>query len=134
MSDFQTQVIDDFRAGGGKVGGMFEGMDMLLLHHVGARSGQQRVAPLAYLKDGERYAIFASKAGAPTNPAWYHNLKANPETTIEVGTETVKVTATEPDRAERDRIFTAMGERRPQFAEYQTKTTRVIPVILLTPA
>ena len=83
--DFNSQVIEEFRANGGKVGGMFEGAPMLLLHHTGAKSGQERVTPLVYLDDNGQYVIFASKAGAPTNPAWYHNLVAHPETSIEVG-------------------------------------------------
>jgi deazaflavin-dependent oxidoreductase (nitroreductase family) len=134
VPDFNAQVIDEFRANNGVVAGPFEGMDMLLLHHTGAKSGEERINPLAYLEDDGRYAIFASKAGAPTNPAWYHNLKANPEATIEVGTETLKVIATEAVGAERDRIYAEQARRRPQFAEYEQKTTRKIPVVLLTPA
>jgi deazaflavin-dependent oxidoreductase (nitroreductase family) len=133
MTDFNVQIIDEFRAKDGVVGGMFEGMPLLLLHHRGAKSGEDRIAPLAYMEDGDTYVIFASKAGAPTNPAWYHNLKAHPATKIEVGTQTVAVVASEPERAERDRLFRAMTEGRPTFAEYQTKTERVIPAIVLTP-
>ncbi len=133
MPDFNSQVIEEFRANGGVVGGMFEGMDMLLLHHVGAKSGEERVAPLAYLQDGDGYAVFASKAGAPTNPAWYHNLKAHPETTIELGSETLPVVAAEATGEERDRIYNEQAARRPQFAEYEKKTSRVIPVVLLVP-
>jgi deazaflavin-dependent oxidoreductase (nitroreductase family) len=91
------------------------------------------VNPVAYLEDDGRYAIFASKAGAPTNPGWYHNLRAHPETTIEVGGDTVAVTAEEASSSERERLFAAQVERSPQFAEYQQKTERVIPVIVLTP-
>lgn len=133
-AEFQASVIAEFRANQGVVGGIFEGMSMLLLHHVGAKSGERRVAPLAYLRDGDRYAIFASKAGAPTNPGWYHNLKAHPDIEIEVGGDTLAVHATEVTGEERERLFATQAEQRPQFAEYQTKTTRQIPVIVLTPS
>ena len=134
MADFNTQVIDEFRSNDGQVGGMFAHLELLLLHHTGAKSGQERVTPLAFYKDGDDYAIFASKAGAPTNPAWYHNLLAHPETRIEVGTDTIDVTATEATGAERDRIYNAQAERAPQFAEYEEKTGgRIIPVIVLSP-
>jgi deazaflavin-dependent oxidoreductase (nitroreductase family) len=93
----------------------------------------ERVNPVAYLEDNGRYVIFASKAGAPTNPSWYHNLKAHPRTTIEVGGDTVAVTASEAVGEERDRLFSAQVERSPQFADYQAKTNRVIPVVILTP-
>src|SRR5579863_10548998 len=104
-ADFNAQVIEEFRANHGHVGGPFENMSLLLLHHVGARSGQARVNPLAYHRDGDRYVIFASKAGAPTNPDWYHNLKAHPNTTIEVGTDTIDVAASEVTGEERDRLY-----------------------------
>jgi deazaflavin-dependent oxidoreductase (nitroreductase family) len=132
--DFNARIIEEFRANQGRVGGMFEGTTLLLLHHVGAKSGQDRINPLAYSRDGDRYVVFASKGGAPTNPGWYHNLKANPDVTIEVGTDTIPVTAEEAVGEERDRLFAAQAERSPQFAEYQTKTDRVIPVIVLTRA
>lgn len=132
-SDFNAQIIEEFRANHGRVGGMFENMSLLLLHHTGARSGQPRINPVAYARDGERYVIFASKAGAPTNPGWYHNLRAQPEVTIEVGDETIDVLAEEAQGEERDRLFNAQTERSPQFAEYQRKTDRVIPVITLRP-
>jgi len=131
--DFNARIIDEFRANQGRVGGPFEGSTLLLLHHVGARSGANRVNPLVYNRDGDRYVIFASKAGAPTNPDWYHNLKAHPDVTIEVGSETIAVRAAEASGEERDRLFRAQTERSPQFAEYQSKTERVIPVIVLTP-
>jgi deazaflavin-dependent oxidoreductase (nitroreductase family) len=133
-ADFNAQVIEDFRANEGRAGGMFEGMPMLLLHHTGSRSGTTRVNPLAYLKDGDRYVIFASKGGAPTNPDWYHNLKSHPEVTIEVGTDTIPVIAREATGDERERLFSTQAELMPQFAEYAQKTDRVIPVIVLTPA
>jgi deazaflavin-dependent oxidoreductase (nitroreductase family) len=131
--EFNARIIEQFRANEGRVGAPFEGATMLLLHHVGARSGRDRVNPLVYNRDGDRYVVFASKAGAPTNPDWYHNLKANPNVTIEVGTDTIAVAAQEAVGEERDRLFQAQAERSPQFAEYQKKTDRVIPVMLLTP-
>jgi deazaflavin-dependent oxidoreductase (nitroreductase family) len=133
-ADFNAQVIDEFRANAGRVGGMFEAMPILLLHHVGAKSGESRINPLAYQADGGRYVIFASKAGAPTNPGWYYNLKAHPDTTIEVGTDTIDVTASEATGEERERLYRTQAERVPQFSEYETKTERAIPVIVLTPA
>jgi deazaflavin-dependent oxidoreductase (nitroreductase family) len=131
--DFNAQIIDEFRANEGRVGGPFEAMPLLLLHHVGAKSGKDRINPVAYYQDGDRYAVFASKAGAPTNPDWYHNLKANPDVSIEVGTDTVAVHAEEATGEERDRLFDAQAELSPQFAEYQRKTDRLIPVVVLTP-
>jgi deazaflavin-dependent oxidoreductase (nitroreductase family) len=112
---------------------MFESMPLLLLHHTGAKSGKQRINPLAYQRNGDRYVIFASKAGAPTNPDWYHNLKAHPEVAIEVGTETIHAVASEASDDERERLFRAQAQRSPQFAAYQDKTDRVIPAIILTP-
>jgi deazaflavin-dependent oxidoreductase (nitroreductase family) len=132
-ADFNAQIIEEFHANGGRVGGPFEGATLMLLHHTGARTGQSRTSPLVYQRDGERYVIFASKAGAPTNPDWYHNLKAHPQVKIEVETDTIDVTASEASGEERDRLYNAMAERSPQFAEYQSKTDRVIPVIILTP-
>jgi deazaflavin-dependent oxidoreductase (nitroreductase family) len=134
MADFNQQVITEFRENEGVVGGMFENMPILLLHHVGAKSGTARVAPLAYMSDGDRYVIFASKAGAPENPAWFHNLKANPDTKIEIGGEVIDVVASEATGDERDQLFATQAGKSPQFAEYQEKTTRVIPVVTLTPA
>ena len=132
-ADFNTQVISEFRDNAGQVGGMFEGRTMLLLHHTGAKSGAERVAPLVYLPDGDRYVIFASKGGAPENPAWYHNLKAKPETKIEVGDESVEVEVQEASGDERDRLYEAQVAVMPQFAEYAEKTDRQIPVLVLTP-
>ncbi len=133
MPDWNTQVIEEFRANDGRVGGMFEGKPLLLLHHVGARTGTLRVAPLVYLRDGDRYVIFASKAGAPENPAWYHNLLANPETEVEVGSDTVAVRAVELSGPERDSLYDAQVAAEPQFGEYQQTTSRRIPVIALEP-
>jgi deazaflavin-dependent oxidoreductase (nitroreductase family) len=132
--DFNAQIIEEFRANEGRVGGPFEGATLLLLHHVGAKSGKDRINPLVYNPAGDRYVVFASKGGAPTNPDWYHNLKAHPDVRIEVGTDTIEVRAEEASGEDRDRLFRAQAERSPQFAEYQSKTERVIPVIVLTPA
>ena len=132
-NDYNARIIEEFHANEGRVGGPFEGTPLLLLHHVGARSGKERVNPLVYMRDEDRYVIFASKAGAPTHPDWYHNLKAHPEVTIEVGTEALRVTADEASGEERERLFQAQAERQPQFADYQRNTERVIPVMVLTP-
>jgi deazaflavin-dependent oxidoreductase (nitroreductase family) len=133
-ADFNAQVIAEFRDNQGQVGGVFEGMTLLLLHHTGAKSGQSRINPLVYHGEDGRYVIFASKGGAPTNPDWYYNLKAHPEAQIEVGTQTLDVVASEATGEERDRIFRGQVERSPQFGDYEKKTDRVIPVIILTPA
>ena len=133
-ADFNAKVIEEFRANGGRVGGPFEGLPLLLLHHTGARSGAERVNPLAYARDGERYVVFASKAGAPENPAWYWNLRANPEAEIEVGTERLAVRAEDAQGQERERLYAEQAARVPQFAEYERKTDRAIPVVVLTPA
>ena len=132
-NDFNGQVIEEFRANGGKAGGMFEGKPLLLLHNVGAKSGQEYVTPLVYLADGGRYLIFASKGGAPSHPGWFHNLKAAPNVSIEVGGDTVEVLAEELTGEERDRLYRVQEEQQPQFAEYAQKTDRKIPVIALTP-
>ncbi len=132
-ADFNTQIIEEFRANGGRVGGMFDGTPLLLLHHTGAKSGKRRINPLVYQGDDGRYVVFASKAGAPTNPDWYHNLKANPSVTIEVGTNTLDVVASEASGDERERLYRAQAESTPQLAQYAEQTDRVIPVIVLTP-
>lgn len=133
-TDFNAAITDEFRANQGRVGGPFQGATLLLLHHTGAKTGTARVNPLVYLADGDRYVIFASKAGAPTNPDWYHNLKAHPEVSVEVGTRTIDVTASEAVGEERDRLFATQAERSPQFADYQKKAgARRIPVVVLTP-
>lgn len=132
MSDYNERIIEEFRANHGKVGGNFEGAPLLLLHSVGAKSGQTRVSPMMYLPDGDRFLVFASKAGAPTNPAWYHNLKANPDATIEVGDDTIEVRAAELPRAERDEKYAEQAALYPGFADYEQKTDRVIPVVALT--
>jgi deazaflavin-dependent oxidoreductase (nitroreductase family) len=133
MADYNQRIIDEFRANGGIVPSWGGASPLLLLHHRGAKTGVERVNPVAYLQDDGRYVVFASKAGAPNNPAWYDNLKAHPEATIEVGGDTVAVTSREVTGEERDRLFRAEAERSPQFAEYQQKTNRLIPVLVLTP-
>ena len=129
--DFNTSVISDFRANGGKVGGPFEGSPMLLLHTTGAKSGAERINPMMYLHHDERLFVFASKAGADANPDWYVNAVANPTVRVELGGETFQATATSLVGADRDHIYAVQAAAFPQFGEYQTKTTRVIPVLEL---
>ncbi|MEU7788257.1 MULTISPECIES: nitroreductase family deazaflavin-dependent oxidoreductase [unclassified Amycolatopsis] len=132
MNDFNKQVVEEFRANGGKVGNYFEGKNVLLLTTTGAKSGEPRLSPLVYTTDGDRYVVAASMGGAPKNPAWYHNLVANPKVTLEVGTEKFEATATViADRAERDRLYAGMVAHAEGFAEYETKTDRVIPIVVL---
>jgi len=133
MSDWNTSVIEDFRANGGKVGGGFEGIPMLLLHHRGRTSGTERVTPLVYLPHGDDFVIFGSKAGAPAHPDWFHNLVANPDTVVEVGTETVDVRVRVAEGDERNRLFAAQKAAMPGFEEYEQKTAgiREIPVVIL---
>jgi len=135
MSDFNNwnqAVIDEFRANSGKVDGHFAGSTLLILHTVGAKSGKEHINPAVYIKDGDRLVIIASKAGAPTNPDWYYNILANPLVTVEVGTEQFQAQAAIAPEPERTRLYNKMVEVMPGFAEYQQKTTRVIPVITLT--
>lgn len=130
--DRNQGIIDEFRANEGRVGGYFDGASILLLHTTGARTGQARVNPLVYLPDGDRYVIIASKGGAPTNPDWYHNLLANPDVEVEVGSETIPVRATViEDDEERTALYARQVERREGFADYLKKTDRRIPVIAL---
>jgi deazaflavin-dependent oxidoreductase (nitroreductase family) len=132
MNDFNQTIIDEFRANAGKLGGGFEGAPVLLLHSTGAKSGQERVHPLMYQADGDRYAIFASKAGAPSNPDWYHNLRANPDASIEVGSDSKKVKARVAEGDERDRIWSKQKATFPNFADYEKTTEgRTIPVVIL---
>jgi deazaflavin-dependent oxidoreductase (nitroreductase family) len=131
-NNFNEQVISEFRANHGKVGGPFEGAPLLLLHTTGARSGQPRVSPVMYRPDGNRYVVFASKAGADTNPGWYHNLMTDPRAQIEVGDQTLDVEATEVRGADREDLYARQASVYPAFAGYQRKTTRVIPVVALT--
>jgi deazaflavin-dependent oxidoreductase (nitroreductase family) len=128
---WNREVIEEFRANEGRVGGNFAGAPMVLLHTTGARTGEERVNPLMYLPDGDRVVVFASKGGAPNNPDWYHNLVANPEVTIELGTETRAATARVAGPDERDRLYDEQAKRYPQFAGYQQRTTRRIPVVVL---
>ena len=133
MSDWNQKIIEEFRANGGKVGGPFEGATMILVHHIGARSGTERVTPLVtFPQDDGRYVIIASKAGAPTNPDWYHNLKAHPKVDVEVGTETFPVEVVELTGAEREAVWSEVKAANPGFAGYEEKTTRTIPVLQLT--
>jgi deazaflavin-dependent oxidoreductase (nitroreductase family) len=131
MNDFNRAIVEEFRTNEGRVGGPFEGAPVLLLTSTGAKSGERRTTPVMYLPDGERMVIFASKGGAPTNPAWYHNLLANPQATVEVGPETVDVNAVVTSGEDRERLFNRQAELYPQFAEYARKTTREIPVVAL---
>lgn len=131
-NDWNARIIEEFRGNGGKVGGQFEGAPLLLLHSTGAKSGTERVSPMMYQAVGDELAVFASKAGAPTNPDWYHNLMATPEAAIEVGTETVGVTARVAEGDERDRIWTKQTADYPGFADYERQTTRQIPVVVLS--
>jgi len=130
-NDWNQKIIDEFRSSGGHVGGQFAGAPLLLLTSTGAKTGEKRTTPMMYLVDGDRLAVFASKAGAPTNPDWYHNLLAHPRATIEVGTDTFDVDAEVASPEERDRLYAIQAERYPGFKEYEGKTTRVIPVVLL---
>ncbi len=132
FNDRNQNIIAEFRANGGKVGGPFAGKDLLLLHTTGAKSGQERVNPVAYIKDGDRLAVIASKGGAPTNPGWYYNIVANPLVSVEVGTEQFQVRATIAAEPERTRLYDQMVTVMPGFADYKLKTTRIIPVIILT--
>jgi deazaflavin-dependent oxidoreductase (nitroreductase family) len=131
LNDFNAKIIADFRENGGKVGGPFEGKPLILVHHVGAKSGRERVTPLVYLREDDRIFVFASKAGADVHPGWYHNLMAHPETKVELGGETFAVVARTVTGPERDGIYARQCAEQPQFTDYQNKTTRVIPVVEL---
>jgi deazaflavin-dependent oxidoreductase (nitroreductase family) len=131
MSEWNDKVIAEFRANEGRVSGAFAGAPLLLLHSTGARSGRERVNPMMYQAVGDGFAVFASKAGADTNPDWYHNLRAHPQVRIEVGTETLEVTARVLGPDEREPIWEEQKARYPGFAEYEEKTDRVIPVVML---
>jgi len=132
-NEWNTKIIEEFRSNAGKVGGQFEGAPLLLLHTTGAKSGAERVNPMMYQQVGSDMAVFASKAGAPTNPDWYHNLTANPVAKVEVGTETFEVTARVAEADEREHIWTKQKADYPGFAEYEKATSRQIPVVVLTP-
>ena len=128
---FNQKIIEEFRANGGKVGKPFEGMPMILVTMKGAKSGKAYTMPLVYSKDGDRFVIIASMAGAPNNPDWYHNIKANPEVTLEIGTERFQAKATITSGEERERLFNAQAAIMPIFNDYRKKTSREIPVIAL---
>jgi deazaflavin-dependent oxidoreductase (nitroreductase family) len=132
MREFNKNLIDEFRANGGKVGGPFAGADLLLLTTTGAKSGQPRLAPLAYFAIDDKMIIIGSKAGADTNPDWVHNLRTNPGAHIEVGADAYDVTSRELPRDERDEIFDKVVAAAPGFGEYQSKTSRIIPLFELT--
>lgn len=131
-TDYNAKIIDEFRSNQGRVGAMWERTPLLLLHHTGAKSGLSRVNPVAYLPDKQRYMIWAANGGAPNNPDWYHNLKAHPNTRIEIGSETIDVVAEEATGAERERLFAIAAERYPQLHEIAQKTPRIIPMVVLT--
>jgi deazaflavin-dependent oxidoreductase (nitroreductase family) len=125
------RIIDEFRANAGRVGGNFEGAPILLLHTRGAKTGAERVSPMMYQADGDRVAVFGSKGGAPTHPDWYYNLLANPDVTVEIGTETKPMKARVAEGDERERIWARQKKDYPGFAEYERNTKRQIPVIIL---
>ncbi len=131
MNDWNQQTIKEFRATKGKVGGMWEGRPLLLLTTTGAKSGQRHTNPVMYMREGNHLYVFASKAGAPSNPDWYHNLLAHPEVTVELGDEEFNAIAKPVTGEERDNIYAKWAGLYPQFREYQEKTTRKIPVIEL---
>ena len=132
MPDWNKDIIEEFREHGGEVGGPFTSMPLLLLHHRGAKSGIERVNPVAYQRlDDDTVAIFASKGGAPTNPDWFHNLQANPHARAEIGSDTLDVVARVAEGEERDRIWERQKEQAPGFASYEQKTSRQIPVVIL---
>lgn len=131
--EWNRKIVEEFRANDGKVGGPFAGVPLLLLHHRGARTGTERINPLAYRRDGDRYVVFGSKGGAPDNPDWYHNVVANPDVTIEVGTDTATARARVAEGDERDHIWSLQKAEFPAFADYERKTSRQIPVVVLEP-
>jgi deazaflavin-dependent oxidoreductase (nitroreductase family) len=133
MPDWNSKIIEEFRAHDGKVGGPFEGAPLLLLHTVGAKTGQQRVNPMMYQAVPDGYAVFASKGGAPDNPDWYHNLLAHPRVSAEIGTRTVELKARVAGGGEREKIWTAQKAAYPGFADYEQRTSRQIPVVILEP-
>ena len=134
QNDFNLNIIKEFRENGGETFGPFKGRPLLLLTTKGAKSGNEGTTPLVYSRDGDRYVIIASMGGAPEHPAWYHNIVANPNVTLEVGTETFQAKAAVAEGAERTRLYNAQAEEMPAFKEYEQKTTRVIPVVVLTRA
>jgi deazaflavin-dependent oxidoreductase (nitroreductase family) len=131
MSDWNAKVIEEYKANGGKMEGDWAGVPLLLLHTTGAKSGQERVSPVVYLAEDDDLVVFASKAGADTNPDWFHNLQANPDATVEVGQDTVAVRARIAEGEERNRLFDRQKAAMPAFAGYEASTDRVIPVVVL---
>lgn len=133
FDEMNRKVIEEFRANEGRVGGFFEGAPMVIVHTTGAKTGAARANPLMYLPKGDTVVVFASKGGAPHHPDWYHNLKANPEVTLELGAETKPAIAHEVTGAERDRLYAEQAAAYSNFADYEKATTRKIPVIAITP-
>lgn len=132
-NNWNQTIIDEFHANAGKVGGRFEGKTILLLHTIGAKSGKNRINPVAYVRDGEKYVVIASKGGAPHHPDWYYNVLAHPRLTVEVGTDTFQVEAKVTGEPERTRLYNKMADMMDSFNDYRQKTDRVIPVFELTP-
>ncbi len=131
--DYNTKIIEEFRANGGRVGGPWAGVTLILIHHTGARSGVERVSPLAYSRQGDgRFAIWAANGGSSAHPNWYFNLRANPRIKAEVGTQTFTVLAEELDETARAELWPKLVAQYPQLGEAQAKTTRQIPVFMLT--
>lgn len=135
MADFNAQIIEEFHSNNGKVAGPFEGAPLALVHHIGAKTGTERIAPLMSRVEGGRRFVFASKAGAPDNPDWYHNLIANPDVQVEIasddGIETIDATAIVLEGSDRESVWEAQKSEWPQFAEYEASTDRTIPVVEL---
>ena len=131
MNEFNTKLIDEFRANGGAVGGPFASAPLVLITHTGAKSGTRRTSPLVFSRDGERLVIIASKGGAPTHPHWYLNMVANPSVTVELPGDTFEASVTQVEGDERARLFAAQAEMMPQFSEYAAKADREIPVLVL---
>jgi len=132
QTDFNRQIIEEFRANGGETTGPFKGRPLLLLTTTGAKSGEKHTTPLVYSKDGERTVVIASMGGAPKNPLWFVNLRENPDVTLEVGAEKFEAIASVAESPERERLYAAQAATMPAFAEYEQKTTRKIPVVVLT--
>jgi deazaflavin-dependent oxidoreductase (nitroreductase family) len=131
MDDFTAKIIDEFRANGGKVGGAFEGSSLLLLQTTGAKTGRSRVKPLVYRRDGDRLVVFGTKGGSPTHPEWFYNVRANPRVTVEVGSDRFEADARVALPDERDQLWRLQTQDVPVFADYQKKTDRTIPVVIL---
>jgi deazaflavin-dependent oxidoreductase (nitroreductase family) len=133
-TDWNAKIIEEFRANDGKLGGMFEGADILLLHHVGSKTGVERVSPLGFQRVGNAYAVFGSNSGKTSDPHWVQNLRTHPRTTAEIGTDTVEVVARVAEGDERTEIWERQKANIPQFGEYETTANRDIPVVILEPA